>query len=153
MPLSMDQALSGRVGRGGAGNAISTSDESQHTTEQILRQERHILRHYKQNSVPDYKTGRGGAGAKGHVNIRGKVPNQERALAKERYVQMKWKAEKELKGGIKTGRGGRGNIVKVNEEGLISPMKGSTSKSPFGNSSLGESMLQNNSEFAYLYIL
>jgi hypothetical protein len=137
----MKQAFAGRVGRGGAGNAISTSDESQQATEHILKQERHILRHYKQNSVPDYKTGRGGAGAKGHVNVRGAVPNQERALAKERYVQRKWKAEKELKGGIKTGRGGRGNIVKGNEEG---PMMRSASKSPFGDSSLGKSKLQNN---------
>jgi hypothetical protein len=57
---------------------------------------------------------------------------------------MKWRAEKEMKGGLKTGRGGRGNIVKGNEEGQISSMKGSMSKSSCGDSSLGTSRLQNN---------
>jgi len=137
----MKQALAGRVGRGGAGNTISASDDTQQAAKKILEQERHVLQVYKKKSVPDHKTGRGGAGAKGHVNIRGQIPNQERALAKERYVRMKWEAEKELKGGLKTGRGGSGNIVKKNEEGLTGSMKGSTSKSSLGESSIGGSRL------------
>lgn len=134
----MHQVLAGRMGRGGAGNTISTSDESQQAAEHILKQERQVLQHHKQYSVPDYKTGRGGAGAKGHVNVKGKVPNHERAIAKERYVQMKWNAEKEMKGGIRTGRGGRGNIVKAHEIDSTGSVKASTSKSPFGESSLGK---------------
>ncbi|CAG8652966.1 2617_t:CDS:2, partial [Acaulospora colombiana] len=70
-------------------------------------EDQEVLKKYKETHGPDHITGRGGAGAKGHVNIKGWIPNQERALAKEKDVMKKWQEKKKVNGGIRMGRGGR----------------------------------------------
>lgn len=110
--LIYHQALT--TGRGTARNAVSSEDSRRlEAARALLAQEQKVLVQHKAKSTPDYKTGRGGAGAKGHVKVRGRVPNMEAALAKEREVQYRWNLEKNLKRDMKTGRGGSGNIFKT----------------------------------------
>lgn len=86
--------------------------ESQQKVRELLEKERQVLDKYKAQVPAKHTTGRGGAGAKGHVKHKGKVPNRERALAKEREIQTKWKEDRERQGTVKTGRGGHGNILR-----------------------------------------
>lgn len=137
----MDQALAGRTGRGGAGNTISTSSNSQQAAKQILKEEKKVLQHYKKHTSADHKTGRGGAGAKGHIKVRGMVPNQERALEKERYVQMKWRMEKEVNGSMRTGRGGQGNIKKAKADGTLTSLSKASNLDERVESQFGPAML------------
>ena len=91
----------------------SSSPDRQNKVRELLKREREVLDNYKTQTTVNYTTGRGGAGSKGHVKHKGKVPNRERALAKERDIQARWKEERERLGHLKTGRGGRGNITKA----------------------------------------
>jgi Protein of unknown function (DUF3602) len=103
------------IGRAGAGNATSadsTPDRKKKLLE-LLARDREVLESYKAQASAKYTTGRGGAGAKGHVKIKGAVPNRERALAKEREIQAKWKEDRERASNLRMGRGGHGNLLKV----------------------------------------
>jgi hypothetical protein len=79
----------------------------------LLARDREVLESHKAQVPTNYTTGRGGAGAKGHVKIKGKVPNRERALAKEREIQTRWKETRDKASNLRTGRGGHGNHLKV----------------------------------------
>lgn len=92
-----------------------STPERQQKVREIIERDREVLSKYKAQDPVHYTTGRGGAGAKGHVKHKGKVPNHERALAKERDIQAKWKEDKERSVHLRTGRGGRGNILRASQ--------------------------------------
>ncbi|KIM32627.1 hypothetical protein M408DRAFT_6141 [Serendipita vermifera MAFF 305830] len=64
------------IGRAGAGNAMPTDStaESQQKVRELLEKERQVLDKYKAQVPAKHTTGRGGAGAKGHVKHKGKAP-------------------------------------------------------------------------------
>lgn len=132
----------------------STPDRKKKVLE-ILAQDREVLESRKAQMQSNYTTGRGGAGAKGHVKVKGKVPNRERALAKEREIQARWKEARDKANNLKTGRGGHGNHLRVTSSDNTSLMVPSRvesrdssslngaldqvrSFSPFGTTRLGE---------------
>jgi hypothetical protein len=120
----MDQAY---MGRGGAGNGIAEHSRGfrHRAAKQYWLEDQEVLKKYRDTHGPDHITGRGGAGAKGHVNIKGRVPNHERAVAKEKEVMKNWQDKKKANGAMKTGRGGSGNILK--NDHFTSPKKDSVS--------------------------
>lgn len=106
------------TGRGGVGNRSHSVESARQAdaSQTSLSHEKKVISQYKAKNAPTYRTGRGGAGAKGHVKALALVPNTEMVLAKERDIQYQWNLEKQMKGDIKTGRGGRGNILKGRPE-------------------------------------
>jgi Protein of unknown function (DUF3602) len=123
----------------------------------ILARDREVLESHKVQAPTNYTTGRSGAGAKGHVKVKGKVPNRERALAKEREIQARWKEARDKASNLRTGRGGHGNLLKVvsNDNASMAPsriesrdgsLNGSLDQrrpfSPFGTTSSGERHLE-----------
>jgi hypothetical protein len=95
--------------------------DRQQKVHELLARDCEVIESYKAQVPMSYNTGRGGAGAKGHLKVKGKVPNRERALAKERGVRAKWREEREKTGSLKTGRGGHGNLMKVASSDDTSP--------------------------------
>lgn len=103
-----------------------SNPERQRRIRELIAREQEVLESHRAQAPKSYHTGRGGAGSKGHVKVKGKVPNRERALAKEREIQAKWKEARENAGRLKTGRGGRGNIVQAvssDENSFMTPSR------------------------------
>jgi hypothetical protein len=94
------------MGRGGAGN-VATDHATQQAEINSLEREKEIIRRYREKQPASRSTGRGGAGAKGYVNPKGKG----KAVAEEEIVvhRVERQDEDHL---TKTGRGGIGNFFK-----------------------------------------
>ncbi|KAG8813697.1 hypothetical protein FRC18_002342 [Serendipita sp. 400] len=131
---SPDPSEQGFTAGGGAGNAFKLKDqteESQKEAQELLAREREVLEKHKTQTGRDFKTGRGGLGAKGHVKLKGIIPNRERALEKERIVKERWKEQKDATGGGSFGRGGF-NVIKPSNVDSDSKSTSSKSKSSSG---------------------
>lgn len=137
LPLSTQMSTKqGYSARGGAGNALKASkankNQQETTANQLMAHEREVLQKHKAQATPDFKTGRGGLGAKGHVKKRGLVPNHEAAIAKEAEVRERWNEYKEATGaGARFGRGGY-NVRKSDKGDAKSTSSGSKSRSGSG---------------------
>jgi hypothetical protein len=94
------------MGRGGAGN-VATDHATQQAERDSLEREKEIIRLYREKQPTSRSTGRGGAGAKGYVNPKGKG----KEVAEEDIVvhRVERQDEDHL---TKTGRGGIGNFFK-----------------------------------------